>query len=255
MLKKATLRDVIQAEKVISKFLPRTPLVYSRSISETLGNEVYFKLENTLPTRAFKVRGMVYYVNVKQVEKGIVVASTGNFAQAAAYSANLIGKKATIVMPQGVSENKVESVKRLGGDVIFHGKLFDESLEYAEKLARDQNLNFVHSVNEPALYPGVGTMHLEVLEDLPDVDVVINPIGGGSGAGSAVIVYKSADPGIKVIGVQAEGASSVYESLKQGKIVNTGKANTLAEGIATSKTYDLAFDIMNGKIDDVVKVS
>jgi len=255
MLRIPTLRDVIKARKVISRFLYKTPLVYSKSLSSLLGCDIYLKLENTLPTKAFKVRGMVYYVNAKEVKKGIVVASTGNFAQAAAYAANLVGKKAVIVMPQGVPTNKIETVKELGGEVVFYGKIFDESLEYAKNLAEKEGLEFVHSVNEPLLYEGVGTMHLEVLEDLPDVDLVINPIGGGSGAGSAVIVYKSADPKIKVIGVQAEGASSVYQSLKQGKIISTGIANTIAEGIATGRTYELAFTILNKRIDDVILVS
>jgi len=138
---------------------------------------------------------------------------------------------------------------------VFYGNVFDESLDYAIEYSKKHGLTFVHSANEPLLFAGVGTMHLEVLEDLPDVDAVINPIGGGSGACGAVIVYKAADPSIKVIGVQAEGASSVYNSLKSGKLVSTGRADTIAEGIATSRAYELPFEVLRGRIDDVILVS
>ena len=250
------LRDVYRARRVVERVLGRTPLLYSRPLSRLLGAEVYLKYECVLPTRAFKVRGMVYYVHARgDLGEGVVVASTGNFAQAAAYAAGLAGVRCVVVMPEGVSRVKVEAVKALGGEVVFHGRVFDEALDYARWYAEREGLTFVHSVNEPLLYAGVGTMHLEVLEDLPDVEVVINPIGGGSGAGSAVIVYKTVDPSIRVVGVQAEGAPSVYLSLKRGELVATGRADTRAEGLATSRTYELAFKILHGRIDDVVLVS
>ncbi len=243
---------------MISNYLPRTPLIYSRQLSRKLGFDVYLKLENLQPIRAFKVRGGLYYALVKKDEaqrKGLVTASTGNHAQSIAYAGKTIGARVIIVMPNGVSRVKVEAVRDLGAEVVFHGNVFDETLDYAMKLAEREGMLFVHSINEPLLYPGVGTMHLEVLEDLPDVDVVINPIGGGSGASSAVIVYKSVDPSIRVIGVQAEGAPSVYLSLKEGRLVSTGYAKTVAEGLATARAYELPFSILRGKIDDVVLVS
>ncbi|MGC8543259.1 MAG: threonine ammonia-lyase [Vulcanisaeta sp.] len=253
-----TLRDVYRAKRMISNYLPRTPLIYSRQLSRKLGFDVYLKLENLQPIRAFKVRGGLYYALVKKDEaqrKGLVTASTGNHAQSIAYAGKTIGARVIIVMPNGVSRVKVEAVKDLGAEVVFHGNVFDEALDYAMKLAEREGMLFVHSINEPLLYPGVGTMHLEVLEDLPDVDVVINPIGGGSGASSAVIVYKSVDPSIRVIGVQAEGAPSVYLSLREGRLVSTGYAKTVAEGLATARAYELPFSILRGKIDDVVLVS
>ncbi len=187
--------------------------------------------------------------------KGLVAASTGNHAQSIAYAGKVIGARVIIVMPNGVSRVKIEAVKDLGAEVVFHGNVFDEALDYAMKLSEREGMLFVHSTNEPLLYPGVGTMHLEVLEDLPDVDIVINPIGGGSGASSAVIVYKSVDPSIKVIGVQAEGAPSVYLSLKEGHLISTNYAKTVAEGLATARAYELPFSILKGRIDDVVLVS
>ena len=187
--------------------------------------------------------------------KGLVAASTGNHAQSIAYAGKVIGARVIIVMPNGVSRVKIEAVKDLGAEVVFHGNVFDEALDYAMKLSEREGMLFVHSTNEPLLYSGVGTMHLEVLEDLPDVDIVINPIGGGSGASSAVIVYKSVDPSIKVIGVQAEGAPSVYLSLKEGHLISTNYAKTVAEGLATARAYELPFSILKGRIDDVVLVS
>jgi len=253
-----TLREVYRARRLISGYLPRTPLVYSRQLSRKLSFDVYLKLETLQPTRAFKVRGGLYYALVRRDEaqkRGLVAASTGNHAQSVAYAGKVIGARVVIVMPNGVSRVKVEAVRDLGAEVIFHGNLFDEALNYAMKLAERESMLFVHSTNEPLLYHGVGTMHLEVIEDLPDVDVVINPIGGGSGASSAVVVYKSIDPSIRVIGVQAEGAPSVYLSLREGKLVSTGYARTIAEGLATARAYELPFSILRGRIDDVILVS
>ncbi len=253
-----TLRDVYKARKIVSKHLPRTPLVYDRKLSRLLGFQVYLKLENLQPIKAFKVRGGVYYAFVKRdvaIKKGLITASTGNHGQSIAYAGSLIGAEVTVVIPHGVSEVKVQALRDLGAKVIFHGKVFEEAREYAEKLAQEKNILYVHGVNEPLLYAGVGTMHLENIEDLPDVDVIINPIGGGSGASSAVIVAKTIDPKIKVIGVQAEGAKSFYLSWKTGRLVSTGKAETIAEGLATSKAYELPFTILKDRIDDIILVT
>lgn len=252
------LLETYKARKIISKYLPRTPLVYSKKISKIVGFDVYLKLENTLPTRAFKVRGGVYYANVKKeeaVKKGLIAASIGNHGQSIAYAGKLVGARVVIVMPHGVPEVKVEALRDLGAEIIFHGKIYEEAREYAEKLAREKGMLYVHDVNEPLLYASVGTMHLEDIEDLPDVGVIINPIGGGSGTSGAVIVAKSVDPKIKVIGVQAEGAQSFYLSWKAGRLVSTGKADTIAEGLATSKAYELSFMILKDRIDDIVLVS
>ncbi len=252
------LRDVLRAKKEISKYLSRTPLVYARNISELMNCDVYLKLENLQPTKAFKVRGGVYFALLRRGEaqkRGLVAASTGNHGQSIAYGGNLIGADVIIAMPHGVPEVKIKRVKDLGAKVIFHGEVYEEASDYAERLAKEKGMIFVHGVNEPLLYAGVGTMHLENLEDLPDVDVIINPIGGGSGAVGAVTVAKTMDSSIKVIGVQAEGAKSFYLSWKSGKLVSTGRADTIAEGLATSKAYELPFSILKDKLDDVVLVS
>lgn len=253
-----TLRDVFKARSIISKYLPRTPLIYSERISRICGFNAYLKLENLLPTKAFKVRGGVYYMNIRRdeaVTKGVITASTGNHAQSVAYASNLVGAEATIVMPHGVSDVKVEALKNLGAKIIFYGKIYEEACEYAEKFAAENSMLYIHGVNEPLLYAGVATMHLENLEDLPDADVIINPIGGGSGASGAVIVAKSVNPEIMVIGVQAEGAKSFYLSWRNMSLTSTGKADTIAEGLATSKAYELPFMILKNRIDEIALVS
>jgi len=243
---------------VISKYVVRTPLRYSRRLSRLFGFDVYLKLENTQIMRSFKVRGGIHYMSVmgdEAIKRGVITASMGNHAQSVAYASLVFGARSTIVMPHGVSRVKVEALRDLGAEVIFHGKIFEEAREYAEKLAMDRGMLYIHPVNEILLYPGVATMHLENIEDLPDVDVVINPIGGGSGASGAVVVAKSVDPRIKVIGVQAEGAQSFYQSWLQKRLVSTGKADTIAEGIATSKAYELPFTILRDRIDNIVLVN
>jgi threonine dehydratase len=252
-----TLQGVYDAKRVIAPYLNPTPLYYSRRLSRILGCESYLKLENLQPTRAFKIRGGINYVNsVKQNAAGkiIITASTGNHAQSVAYAGAVFGIEVKIVMPNGVPQLKTEAIKELGAEVIFHGSYYDEARRYAESLASREDYVYVHPSNEPLLHEGVGTMHLEIFEEKPEVDVVINPIGGGSGASGACTVYKTLNPRIKVIGVQAEGAPAFYRSWKAASITSTDVA-TSAEGLATATAYELPFRVLHGLIDDIVLVS
>ncbi len=253
-----TLRDVYAARKVISTYLKPTPLFYSRHLSKLLGCQLYLKLENLQPTRAFKIRGGINYMErMKQqaADRVVITASTGNHAQSIAYAGSLFGIEVKIVMPAGVPEMKVEAIKELGAEVITYGNYYDEAREYAEKLATQKRYLYVHGSNEPLLHEGVATMHLEIIEEQPGIDVVINPIGGGSGASGACIVYKTLDPRITVIGAQAEGAPAFYNSWKEGVIKQTDRVNTAAEGLATAKAYELPFKILRKALDDVILVS
>jgi len=253
-----TLEGVYQARKNISKYLRPTPLFYSRRLSKLLACQLYLKLENLQPTRAFKVRGGINYmerIKRQATARTVITASTGNHAQSIAYAGSLFGINVKIVMPKGVPELKIEAIKELDAEVIIHGNYFDEALQYAEQLAADKGDICVHAINEPLLHEGVGTMHLEIFEEQPTLDVVINPIGGGSGASGACIVYKTLDPRIKVIGVQAEGAPAFYNSWKDGSIKETKQLYTIAEGLATAKAYDLSFRVLCRWIDDIVLVS
>jgi threonine dehydratase len=253
-----TLAEISAARRIISKYLKPTPLLYAKKLSSELGCEAYLKLENLQPIGSFKVRGGINYVCRMREEaerRGLVTASTGNHAQSIAYSGSLFGVDTVIVMPNGISQVKVDAVKSLGAKVLIKGNYFEEAFQYAQKMATDQGYLLVHPINEPLLYEGVGTMHLEVFEELPDMDIEIHPIGGGSGTASACIVYKDLKPSITIIGVQAEGASAFYQSWKTGKLVSTGGINTKAEGLAASMAYELPLSIMRGKLDDIILVS
>jgi len=207
---------------------------------------------------AFKVRGGVWYMSQMKAivqKRGVITASTGNHAQSIAYAGLLFEIPVTVVMPKGSPSLKIESTEDFGAKVVLHGSYFEEAREYAEALARKKKLQFVHGINEPILYEGVGSMHLEVIQELPDVDIVVNPIGGGSGAASACIVYKTLNPRIQVIGVQAEGAPALYQSWKRGSIVSTEGVKTKAEGLATSTAYELPLKILRQNLDDITVVS
>ena len=252
------LKDVYAARKVINHYLKPTPLIFARQLSKLLDCQVYLKLENLQPTRAFKVRGGIYYMEKMRqqaLSRGVIAASTGNHAQSIAYAGSIFGVQVKIVMPKGVPEVKEEAVRDLGAEVITQGTHYEEAREYAERLASEKNYLYIHASNEPMLHEGVATMHLEVLEEQPDIDVVINQIGGGSGASGACIVYKTLDPRIKVIGVQAEGAPAFYRSWKDGVLRRTEGVKTAAEGLATSQAYELPLKILREKLDDVVLVS
>jgi threonine dehydratase len=251
------LKGVYAARKVVNRFLKPTPLFYSRQLSKSLRAQVYLKLENLQPTRAFKVRGGLNYMERRKDEAlrtGVITASTGNHAQSIAYAGSLFGVKVRIVMPKGVPELKARSVEELGAEIITHGSYYDESREYAEQLASEKNYLYVHASNEPLLHEGVATMHLETIEEQPDTEIVINPIGGGSGASGACIVYKTLNPSVQVIGVQAEMAPAFYQSWKKGAIMHAN-VKTAAEGLATGQAYELPFKVLSNWLDDVILVS
>jgi threonine dehydratase len=253
-----TFSDVFVATQTVHKYLKPTPLYHSRQLSRLLNCEAYLKLENLQPTRAFKIRGGLWYMSRMKDslgKNGVVTASSGNHAQSIAYAGSLFGIRVRVVMPEGVPAVKIQATKDLGAEVILHGAHFEEAKEYAETLAGNEGTRFVHSIDEPILYEGVGSMHLEVIQELPDVQVVINPIGGGSGAASGVIVYKSLKPEIQLIGVQAEGAPVFYESWKKGSVVPPTQVNTKAEGLATSRAYELPLSILQKGLDDIVLLS
>ncbi len=251
-----TLNDVYKAKNILRKYLKPTPLLHSRRLSRELGSDVYVKLENLNPTNSFKVRGGIYYMAiVHERVKGVVTASMGNHAQSLAYAGSLFNVDVKVVMPSWVSRIKKQAVEELGAEVITYGSYYDESAEYARSFAEKNGLEYVDAINETKLYPGVATMHLEVMEELPDVQAVINPLGGGSCAIGAVTVYKNINPSIKVFAVQAEGAPAFYHSFKKGMLVSTDGVKTKAEGLAVAKTYEIPFKLLKDRLDDIVLVS
>jgi threonine dehydratase len=252
-----TLLDVLAARGRIRPHLPATPLRRYPSLSSLVGAEVWVKHENHLPTGAFKVRGgvnLVAQLSDHERRRGVITASTGNHGQSIAYAAERAGVRATICVPTGANPVKVQAIAHLGAEIIAHGRDFDDAREHCERLAVERGLRYVHSGNEPHLIAGVGTHTLEILEDCPDIEAIIVPIGGGSGAAGACIVAKAASPAIRVIGVQSEAAPAAYRSWRAGELVQARMA-TFAEGLATRTAFELPQRILRRLLDDFVLVS
>ena len=257
MINRPTLLDVLEARRRIAPYIHRTPLHHYPSLDTLLDAEVYVKHENHQRLGAFKVRGGINLVSQLSEEergRGVVTSSTGNHGQSIAYAAGVFGSAAVIVVPEGANPGKVESMRNLGAEVVFHGRNFEDSREHSERLAREEGYRYIHAVNEPLLIAGVGTYSLEIIEDLPDVEAIIVPVGGGSGACGACIVAKSINPSIQVIGVQAASAPAAYLSWKQGRI-REAPMETAAEGLATRMGYELPLGILCDLLDDFVTVS
>ena len=252
-----TLLDVITARRRIERYVTRTPLHHYRALDKLIGAEVYVKHENHQALGSFKMRGAVNVIaqlDDEERDRGVVAASTGNFGQGMSYAAEIFGVESNVVVPEDSNPGKVESMRRFGANIIFHGRNFDDSREHAERLSREEGYRYIHSANEPGLIPGVGTYSLEIMEDLPGVDFIVVPVGGGSGVCGACVVAKALNPKVQVIGVQAESAPAQYLSWKKGRVVQS-RVETEAEGLATGSGYESTLDIMRELMDDFVLVS
>lgn len=252
-----TLEDVRAAVGRIAPHLRPTPLYPYAGLDRLLDARVYVKHENHQPVGAFKVRGGVNLVSCLDEDerrRGLIAASTGNHGQSVAYAARLFGVAARICAPEGVNPVKLDAMQSLGAEVIVHGRDFDEAREHCEALAAEHGYRYVHSGNEPLLIAGVGTEALEIVEELPEVDAIVVPVGGGSGAAGACIVAKSIRAGIEVIGVQSEAAPAAHESWRTRSLVS-GTNTTAAEGLATRVPFELPQRILWELLDDFVLVT
>jgi threonine dehydratase len=252
-----TLADVLEARRSIAPHLRPTPLYGYASLDELLGTEVFVKHENHQPVGAFKVRGGVNLVSrltPDERRRGVIAASTGNHGQSIAFAARLFGVQATICVPEAANPVKVASMRGLGAELVFHGRDFDAAREHCEQLASKHGFRYVHSGNEPLLIAGVATQTLEILEEQPGIEVVIVPIGGGSGAAGACIVAKSVNPEVRVIGVQSDAAPAAYRSWRERRLVDD-RMGTFAEGLATRSPFELPQRILWRLLDDFVLVS
>jgi threonine dehydratase len=252
-----TLADVLEARHRIEPHLRQTPLYSYPSLDQLLGVAVFVKHENHQPVGAFKVRGgvnLVSQLTPEERRRGVIAASTGNHGQSIAFAARLFGVQATICVPEDANPVKVASMRGLGAELVFHGRDFDEAREHCEQLASEHGYRYVHSGNEPLLIAGVATETLEILEEQPTTEVVIVPIGGGSGAAGACIVAKSVNPAVKVIGVQSEAAPAAYRSWRERSLVDD-RMETFAEGLATRSPFELPQRILWQMLDDFVLVS
>ncbi|HZA21884.1 MAG TPA: pyridoxal-phosphate dependent enzyme, partial [Dehalococcoidia bacterium] len=219
--------------------------------------EVCLKHDEYLPLGAFKARGginLLAHLSPEERSRGVITASTGNHGQSIANACRVFGARALIALPEEANPLKVASMRALGAELIFHGKNFDEAKGYCERLAEEEGYRYVHPANEPLLIAGVATQTLEIIEDLPDVEAILVPLGGGSGAAGACIVAKTVDPGIQVFAVQSERAPGGYLSWKQGQLVQA-PMETFAEGLATEIGYELPQSILRHRLDDFILVS
>ena len=252
-----SLRDVLDARRVIARYLERTPLRRYASLDDLVATEVLVKHENHQVTGAFKVRGginLVSRLSPEQRAAGVYAVSTGNHGQSVTYAGNLFGVAATIFVPRGANPVKVASMRSMGATVIEHGADFDDARERCEEVAAERGARYIHSGNEPLLIAGVGTETLEILEQEPSIEVIVVPIGGGSGAAGACVVAKASDPRIVVIGVQSDAAPAAYRAWRERRRVSD-VTRTFAEGLQTRVSFDLPQRILAEHLDDFVLVS
>ena len=250
-------RDVLAAQRRIAPYLRPTPLFSYPALNELIGTQIYVKHENCQPVGAFKVRGginLVAQMSAAERSGGLISASTGNHGQSIAYAGRLFGAPVRIVVPDGANPGKIAAMQGLGADVVLHGAKFEDAVRHCEALAREHGYRYVHSANEPHLIAGVATHTLEIVQDEPGIEVVIVPLGMGSGAAGACIAAHGVDPGVQVIAVQSEASPAGRESWRQGKLV-TAANRTFAEGLATGSAAELTQHILHEHLHDFVLVS
>jgi threonine dehydratase len=252
-----SLARVEAAQQAVYAHMRPTPLVRYPLLSQEIGFQAYIKHENHTPIGAFKIRGGLNLMAqlARQGVPGVITVTRGNHGQSVALAAQLYGIPATVVVPVGNNPEKNALMRAQGADIIEYGKDFDEARTMVEQLQHERGLRYVHPANEPALVNGVGTYWLEVCKDLPDLDVAIVPVGGGSGVCAAITVLKALRPAVRLIGVQAENAPAVYLSWKNRRLCETDSANTFADGLATRVAFAMPFEIIQQGLDDMVLVS
>ncbi|AKA68334.1 threonine ammonia-lyase [Clostridium scatologenes] len=253
-----TLGDVKEARERIKDICVNTKLIYSSEFSRESRNEVYIKPENLQITGAFKLRGALNKVGKlteEQKKRGLIASSAGNHAQGVAYAANKLGIQATIVMPETTPLIKVQATKNYGANVVLKGKVYDEAYEEAKRLEKENGYTFVHPFNDVDVAAGQGTIALEIMEELEDVDVILVPIGGGGLISGISVAAKAINPNVKVIGVQGEKANPMQISFNTGKLTFADKIDTIADGAAVKQPGDVTFEIVKKYVDDIVTVS
>lgn len=252
-----TLEKFEEASEKVKEVVLPTNLIYSEYFSEQTGNKVYFKPENMQYTGAYKVRGAYYKISTlseEEREKGLVTASAGNHAQGVAYAAKLYGVPATVVMPTTTPLIKVNRTKGYGAKVVLHGSVYDEACQYALELAKKEGATFVHPFNDEVVATGQGTIAMEIFKELPTVDIILVPIGGGGLAAGVSTLAKLLNPNIKVIGVEPAGASCMKASLDVGKVITLPDVNTIADGTAVKTPGDIVFPYIQKNIDEIIAV-
>ncbi len=253
-----TLEKFEEASEVVKRAAIETKLLYSQYFSEQTGNKVYLKPENMQVTGAYKIRGAYYKISTltdEERSKGLITASAGNHAQGVAYAAKAYGVKAVIVMPTTTPLMKVERTKSYGAEVVLHGNVYDEACEHAYKLAEEYGYTFIHPFDDPAVATGQGTIAMEIVKELPLVDYILVPIGGGGLCTGVSTLAKMLNPNIKVIGVEPAGANCMQVSLKNGKVTTLPSVSTIADGTAVKTPGEKIFPYIQKNLDDIITVT
>lgn len=253
-----TLEAFEEASEYVKRVTRETKLVYSDHFSVQTGNKIYLKAENMQVTGAYKIRGAYYKISTMTEEersRGLITASAGNHAQGVAYAAKAYGCKAVIVMPETTPLIKVNRTRSYGAEVVLHGDVYDEACEYAYQLAEEHGYTFIHPFDDPAVATGQGTIAMEIVQELPLVDYILVPIGGGGLATGISTLAKYLNPKIKVIGVEPEGAACMKASLEKGEVVTLPTVNTIADGTAVKTPGSHIFPYIQKNLDDIITVS
>jgi threonine dehydratase len=253
-----TLKDIFAAQQRIKSYLTPTHLHTYPTLNEYIGFKTYVKHENHQPTGAFKIRGginLISQLSSEEKRAGVITASTGNHGQSIALASSLFDVNAYICVPEGANPNKVAAIRNYGAEIIEKGKDFDDARLNAEKLSVTNGYRYIHSGNEPLLIAGVGTIGLEIIQQEPEIEIIISPVGAGTGCGGTGIAVKALNPNIQMVAVQAENAPSVYRSWISGKLESTSSANTMADGLATRQAFKLPVSLMRKNVDEFVLVS
>ena len=252
-----TLDKFEEASEIVKKVVRPTNLIYSEFFSDQSGNKVYLKPENMQLTGAYKLRGAYYKISTltdEEREKGLITASAGNHAQGVAYAARAYGTKAVIVMPTATPLIKVERTRGYGAEVVLHGDVYDDACEYALKLAEERGYTFIHPFDDPVVATGQGTIAMEIFQDLPLVEYILVPIGGGGLAAGVSTLAKLLNPNIKVIGVEPAGAACMKASFEKNEVVTLPEVNTIADGTAVKRPGEKIFPYIKENIDDIITV-
>lgn len=252
-----TLEKFEEASEIVKQVTQETKLIYSKYFSEQTGNKVYLKPENMQLTGAYKVRGAYYKISTLSAEeraKGLITASAGNHAQGVAYAAQVYGVKAVIVMPTTTPLIKVERTKGYGAEVVLYGNVYDEACAHAYELAEKEGYTFIHPFDDPAVATGQGTIAMEIVKELPLVDYILAPVGGGGLATGVSTLAKLLNPNIKVIGVEPAGANCLQTSIREGKVTTLEQINTIADGTAVKTPGERIFPYLQENLDDIITV-
>ena len=252
-----TLEKFEEASEIVKQVTQETKLIYSKYFSEQTGSKVYLKPENMQLTGAYKVRGAYYTISTLSEEeraKGLITASAGNHAQGVAYAAQVYGVKAVIVMPTTTPLIKVERTKGYGAEVVLYGNVYDEACAYAYELAEKEGYTFIHPFDDPAVATGQGTIAMEIVKELPLVDYILAPVGGGGLATGVSTLAKLLNPNIRVIGVEPAGANCLQTSIREGKVTTLEQINTIADGTAVKTPGERIFPYLQENLDDIITV-